>query len=256
MRIYKLALLVTGLAAVWATATMAYAKPKATAATSAAVEPQALQALQRMSAYLGTIGKFEIKADTTLDQVYRNGQKLQFGGTIEYKVARPGGFMISVATDRKVRKFYYDGKTLTMYGPVAGLYATIDAPPTIRELMDVLYTNYDVDLPLMDLFRWSDPNNGRSEHLDSGILVGYAKINGVDTQHYAFREGGVDWQVWIAEGDRPLPLKFVITSTWLSGQPQFTSVLKWDEKPSFSSDEFSFKPPAGTARIDMERKKN
>lgn len=255
MKMHKLALLVAGLAASWTIVPMAIAKPKAPAATPAMVEPEALQALQRMSAYLGTIGKFEIKAETTLDQVYRNGQKLQFGGTIEYKVARPDRFMVSVATDRKARKFYYDGKSLTMYGPVAGLYATIDAPPTIRELMDILYTDYDIDLPLMDLFRWSDPNNGRAERLDSGILVGYAKINGVDTQHYAFREGGVDWQVWIAEGDRPLPLKFVITSTWLTGQPQFTSTLKWNERPSFSSDEFSFKPPAGTARIDMERKK-
>jgi hypothetical protein len=205
-----------------------------------------------MSAYLSTINSFELKAETTLDQVYRNGQKLQFGGQVTYKVQRPNGFMIDVATDRKVRRFYYDGKSLTMYGPVAGLYSTIAAPPTIRELMNVLYDKYDIEIPLMDLFRWSDPNNGRAEALDSGILVGYAKINGVDAQHYAFRQGGVDWQVWIAEGDRPLPLKFVITSTWLAGQPQFVSNLSWTENAKFPADTFAFKAPAGTYQIELE----
>src|SRR5258707_1311931 len=33
------------------------------------VEPEAVQALQRMSAYLGTLNSFEIKAETSLDLV-------------------------------------------------------------------------------------------------------------------------------------------------------------------------------------------
>lgn len=251
MKLYPIALLLAGLGSLIA-APAVLAKTPLASTVSPAVEPAALSALQRMSAYLGTISRFELKADTTLDQVYRNGQKLQFGGQIVYKVQRPNGFMIDVSTDRKARRFFYDGKTLTMYGPVAGLYATVPAPPTIRELMNVLYDKYDIEIPLMDLFRWSDPNNGRAEALDSGVAVGYAKVNGVDAQHYAFRQGRVDWQVWIAEGDRPLPLKFVITSTWLSGQPQFVSNLTWNENARFSADTFEFKPPAGSHRIELE----
>ena len=223
----------------------------ATERHNATVEPDALNALKRMSAYLGTLDSFELKADTTVDQVFKNGQKLQFGGQVTYKVRRPNGFVIELATDRKLRRFYYDGKSLTQFAPVAGLFAVVPAPPTIREVMQMLSDRYNIVIPMTDLFRWSDPNDKRAEPLISAVYVGYAKINGADTDHYAFREANVDWQVWIEQGDKPLPLKIVITSTALRGEPQFTSEFAWTENSSYGDDTFVFHPAAGNLQIHL-----
>src|SRR5258708_6505455 len=112
------------------------AKPAAKASTdkpdAAKVEPQALDALKKMGAYLRTLGAFEIKADTLTDTVLDNGQTVQFAGTANYSVRKPNGFVITVADDRKVRQYNYDGKSFTVFSPRMGFYATVPAPPTIR----------------------------------------------------------------------------------------------------------------------------
>src|SRR5262245_12778219 len=62
---------------------------------AAAVDPQAIAALEHMSGYLRTLQNFEVRANTTTDEVaVDNGQKLQFSGSNLYRVARPHAFFI------------------------------------------------------------------------------------------------------------------------------------------------------------------
>jgi len=59
----------------------------------------------------------------------------------------------------------------------------------------------------------------------------------------------VDIQLWIEEGDRPLPRKFMFTSKWEGGSPRFVANLSWDTKPTFEPDFFEFKAPEGATKI-------
>ena len=223
----------------------------APAATSAqpAVEPAAREALRRMSAYLGTLQSFRVVADTSADRVYDNGQSLQFNGRVTYDVRRPNGFVIEMATDRHTRKLYYDGRSLTLFAPARGLYATVPAPNTISGTLDLAWQRHGISVPLEDLFRWSNSLDRRDEALNTGIWVGYARVNGVDTDQYAFQENGVDWQVWIRQGDRPVPVRVVVIDAVDPAHPQFVANLTWTENPSFSDSTFAFQPPAGAQRI-------
>ena len=56
-------------------------------------------------------------------------------------------------------------------------------------------------------------------------------MGGADTDHYAFRQGDVDWQIWIERGERPLPRKLVITTREEVGQPQYSAELTWNLNP-------------------------
>jgi hypothetical protein len=224
--------------------------PAKTADATPAVDPEAVAALNKMGAYLRTLTNFEIKADTTTDAVLDNGQKVQFAGKNNYKVRRPNGFVISVADDRKVRQFYYDGKDFTVFSPRMGFYATVAAPPTIHEVLAKVYDKFGIELPLEDLFRWGTPEDHHSD-LTSGYTIGYAKINGVDAVQYAFREGDVDWQVWIQQGDKPLPLKAVITTASDEARPEYSATLSWNTNPTFAKDTFTFKPPANAKPITI-----
>ena len=230
--------------------------PPAAAAVAPDVDPQVVQALRRMGAYLGSMPTFAILADTTIDDVMNNGQKVQMGGQVLYHVRRPNGLAIELVTDRKVRQFYYDGKSLTVFAPRLGLYATVPAPATIAGTLALAYDKYDIVLPLADLFTWSDANIGRADALRSATYVGYARINGVDTDQYAMREDGVDWQVWIRRGDKPLPVKVAIVSVTDPTQPQYTTNLTWEENPKYTDATFKFDEPKGAHRIEIVEVEN
>lgn len=231
---------------------LAQAAAPATAKAGGEVEPGAVEALKRMSAYLGTLTAFEIKADNSLDLVLDDGQKVQVDGVATYRVRRPNGFVIEASTDLKARQFVYDGKSLTVYAPKLGYYATVDAPPTIRQALDAASQKYGVTLPLEDLFRWSEPGGAeRASLLDEGFFVGGATLNGEETDQYAFRQGDIDWQIWIRRGDKPVPVKVVIVDRSDEAQPAYTARLSWNVAPSFAGDAFTFKPAKDARAISM-----
>jgi len=214
------------------------------------VDRDALAALDKMGAHLRTLESFEIKTDTLTDSVLDNGQKVQFGGTAQYKVRRPNSFAVTVSSDRKVRQFLYDGKHFTVFSSRMGYYATVPAKPTIREMMATAYDKFKIELPLADLFRWGTEDDRRDD-ITSAVNVGYAKINGVDTDQYAFREGKMDWQVWIQRGDKPLPQKIVITDTSDNAMPEFGAVLHWTTAAKFNDTTFAFNPPKDAKQIKI-----
>ena len=181
--------------------------PSAAAASAAAtVQPEAIAALERMGTYLRGLKNFTVHGDTTIDLVMEDGQKLEFPGTVDYKVRAPNGLQLDIKSDRKERQLFYDGKTLTVYGPKNKLYASTDAPPTIGALLDAASNKYGIELPLADLFLWGT-DKAPTAALQSAVFVGPARVAGTPTEHYAFRQEGVDWQVWIEPGAKPLELE-------------------------------------------------
>lgn len=232
---------------------LAGAAALATAQPSSApqsVNPAALAALERMGKYLNTLRSFEVSSTTTIDEVLDNGQKVQFGGTVEFKVRRPDRMRVDVSTDRKRRVFFYDGKSVTLFGPRVNYYATVPAPPTIAGLIDTLGTDYGIEIPLADLFYWGT-EKARIADIREADHIGPATIDGVACDHYAFRQEGVDWQIWIQKGQTPLPRKLVITTTSEPTQPQYASVMRWKTDSQLGTNVFSFTPPAGAQRIVM-----
>jgi len=231
------------------------AYPPATPPTSApaasaapAIEPGVLDELNRMGAYLRTLNMFTLQIDGTIDEVLLSGQKVQFGGKAVYKFHKPDGLFLSLDTDRQQREFYFNGKTFTLYSPRMHFYASTPAPATVRELMNDLDKKYGIQLPISDLFLW-DTDAARQDAIKSGIDVGPARINGAVCEQFAFRQAGVDWQVWIQHGDTPLPRKLVITTTDDDAQPQYVAVLTWDMTTRVPESAFSFTPPKDAHRI-------
>ncbi len=225
-------------------------QPAAGTAAAPAVEPAALDALDRMGAYLRTLNSFEIRSGATTDEVLESGQKLQFASTVHLRVRRPDRLWVEVASDRKTREFFYDGKTFTLWGPRNKLYASFPAPATLLELVGRAEDRYGIVLPLADLFRWgTEPT--RREAIQGALHVGPALLGGIPCDHFAFRQEGVDWQVWIQKGDSPLPRKLVITTTGEEAQPQYTSELDWNLAPALNDKMFTFEPPPGSSRISI-----
>ncbi len=222
----------------------------AASSTTATVDPKAVTALNAMGSYLRGLKQFSVHADTTLDMVMDDGQKLEFPGTVDYRVRAPNGLRIDVKSDRKEREMYYDGKTLTVYAPRMKYYASVEAPPTIRDLLTKANDQYGIELPLADLFLWGTDAD-QAKALKSAVFVGPARIGGTVTEQYAFRQDGVDWQVWIESGAKPLPRRLVITTTDDPALPQYGATLTWNTAAQFKDSNFTYTPSKDAQRIKL-----
>jgi hypothetical protein len=224
---------------------------KAPVANEGIIQDSAVDALKAMSNYLMQQQTLQIATEGSLDVVTGDGQRIQLDGTTTYKIRRPG-FVIDYVSDMKSRRFIYDGKTFTVYSPKLGYYASVPAPPTNREVLDTIYNKFGISLPLVDLFRWGDGTNAdRIKALKSAYDVGPATIDGAETEHYAYREANVDWEVWIQQGDQPLPRKLVIVDRTDPARPTFTTRLTWQVNPTFTDADFAFVPDANAKRIQL-----
>jgi hypothetical protein len=212
------------------------------------IDPDAVKALNQMGAYLRTLKDFQVQAEITTEDVLEDGEKLQYGSTTTLLAQFPSKLRVSMEGEQKSRLFLYDGKSFTLFARRAGYYATVPAPDTIGKLIQAIRERYDVDIPLVDLFVWGGPDAGTSEITDA-TDVGPGAVEGVTCEHYAFRQPGLDWQVWIQLGDHPLPRKLVLTTTTDEARPQHTSVLTWNLAPSFSAEAFVFDPPDDAHKI-------
>jgi hypothetical protein len=224
------------------------------AATAAAgedpVDPQAVLALVRMSAFLTSLETFRATSTSTLDVVTLDEQKVQLDAVTHYLVKRPG-IMIDLVNDQKSRQFYYDGAHFTVFAPQLGYYATVPAPPTNREFLASLYDKTGIQLPLEDLFRWADQDRSDIDKLTSAFSVGTATIDGVATDHWAFRSADFDWEIWIEQGDRPLPRKYVLIDRTDPALPAFTARLSWEINPVLDPAAFTFAPRSDSIAIRL-----
>ena len=232
-----------------AATTHAAAAPAA-AAQPAQVDPQAIQALLKMSAYLRTLQGFQIDLQTQRDDVDVYGQLITLNGDATYKVRRPDGLKINLTTPAQSRQYVYDGKTVTVFDPKTGYFAKFPAPGTIRETLAMAEDKYGVELPLADLFSWSEGDD-RAKSLSSAHFIGQAQVNGQAANQYAFRQPGIDWQIWIADGDKPVPLRVTIVASDDPARPKFQADLAWDTTAQFAAPEFAFTPPANAKQIQI-----
>jgi hypothetical protein len=218
-----------------------------------AVQPQSVQALRNMSAYLRSLDSFQIRVATQRDETDPRGRKVRNIGTVDYKVRKPNRFSIVSNEQGRMRELFYDGKTLTLFTPSTGFYANVPAPPTIRETLRLAADRYDIHPPLVDLFKWGSGED-EADQLRSGHFVGTTLVNGQPSNEYAFRsKTGVDWKIWIAQGAKPVPVRVAMEGSRHARGPrlEFQADLTWTPSQQFADNAFVFQPPAGSRQIGI-----
>jgi hypothetical protein len=212
------------------------------------LEPRAIAMLQEMSDYLLGLGAFSFSSQSTVDVVAETGQKIQMVGHTDVLVRRPDRLWLLRRGPTAQVEGFHDGKTATMYDKQHNYYATKPAPATLDGLLDMAQDEIGVDLPGAD-FLYSNLYEGLMWDTQSGFYVGLAFVGGVPAHHLAFRGKEIDWQIWIEDGERPVPLKFLITRKWYTGAPEIgVELTNWNVSPKATDDAFAFRPPAGAMK--------
>ena len=225
----------------------------ARAQTPAAAPPgEAKAILMRMAEFMAKTRSFSVNVIDSYDVYQRSGQKIEFGEARKVTVVRPDRLRVEVEeSDGDKSVVLFDGKDLTMSSPNHNVYAQTPKSGTLDDAIVYFVRDLGMRLPFAPLLLTTVPSelNQRTKTLDYVEKTG---ILGTPAHHLAGRTEDVDYQIWIAEGDRPLPLRLVLTYRKEKGQPQFRAQFSgWNLAPEAPSSLFAFVPPPGAQKISF-----
>ena len=76
-------------------------------------------------------------------------------------------------------------------------------------------------------------------------------VEGIPSHHFLFRGDHLDWQIWIEDGERPLPRKIVVTYKELEGPQQSIVLTDWDLEAELDDELFVAEVPEGTVKAEF-----
>lgn len=217
----------------------------------ASVSPKEARAiLIRMAEFMARTGSFSVSVRNSYDVYQKSGQKIEFSEMRTITVARPDRLRIEVEESSGDRQMLlFDGKELTMATPTRNVYAKTPKPGVIDDAINYFTSDLGVKVPFSVLLQTSAPKkiDQITQTLD---YVERTTIFGVPAHHLAGRTANVDYQIWIADGDRPLPQRLVLTYRKEKGQPQFRAQFSdWNTVAETPDSLFAFVPSAGMHKI-------
>ena len=214
-------------------------------------ESAAKALVKAMSDYMAAQTAISFSFDTDLEIITKDKQKLALAssGTVilnrpdKLHVTRHGGFADAEAI--------FDGKTLSLIGRNANVYGQVDVPGSIDHLIDELRDKYHRPVPGADMLQSNVYDELMPQVIDTKDL-GSGVIGGVECDHLAFRTNEVDWQIWIAQGARPYPCQYVITSKLVDDGPQYSMQIRdWKTGNEVAPDDFSFKNSTNATKMEL-----
>lgn len=216
------------------------------------IDPEANTILHQLSNYNKQVQTAVFRLTDTIDDVQPDGRKIQFAHVRDFTVQRPDKLKVETIGDVTSRIFWKDGKTLTVLDRNKNVYAQLPDPGTIDQAIDLLQEKYNMSLPAADMLS-ADLYQVMTAGCKAIDYVGIGYAGDEKCHHLAFSRDNIDWQLWIATGDKPMVRKMVITYKQLPGEPQYTlHVIKAEMPEKINDAVFACEIPKGTEKIEFQ----
>lgn len=216
-------------------------------AASSNVDPEAVQTLKRTLEFLDGLQQFSVRTQSTIEELRFSGHRVDYNLAANVTVRRPDRLRAERIGEVMNQRFFYDGRSLTLYNPDEKVYATQAAPETVEGMIEFARETVGILLPAADLlYRDAFPLMMRDVTL--ATVVGKTIVDGVTCDHLLFSRPEVDFQILVAEGSRPFPVKYIVTETGTPERLSIATVLSdWNLAPAVEDAQFRFVPPAGAS---------
>ena len=212
--------------------------------------PDAKAILMRMAEHMAGLQRFSFDVRASYDTLQPSKQKIEFNETRSYVIARPDRVRVEVEeSDGTQQTLVFDGKDITVVTPSRNVYAQAAKPGSIDDAIVFFVRDLGMRLPFAMLLLNTAPQEF-ARRTQSVELIEKTRLLGTPSFHIAGRTATVDYQIWISDSDKPLPLRLVLTYRNSPGQPQFRAqFLDWNTNPQLTDSTFVVNPPAGAQKI-------
>jgi hypothetical protein len=214
--------------------------------------PDGRDVMARMAEFMSGHEQIAFEALVTYEAVQESGQKLHFDMLQRMAVSKPDRlFWVTLHDNATADSAWFDSGDFILLRQPANVWGEIDLPPNIPEAVERLVFEYDLDVPFADLLSGDPSELWLGEDVTSVEYVGEAWVDGFWTDHIAIRKAGVDFEIWIRQGEEPFPQRIHIIFTDEEGDPayaarfrQWASILPQGAIPELS-------PPPGAERVEV-----
>ena len=219
------------------------------------VDKKAEELLKKMSDLLANSQNFTFRTKGVEERVRRNGKKVAVEITRDVAVRRPDGVWVH-ATGKAPDKsrdvsIWYDGKTLLLQSENEKVYARTKVPPTIDETLDYVGSTLRIPTPMGDVL-YSSPYDAYLSADTSARYVKLTNVDGKSCHELAFQNPGLDYTIWVADGEQPLLCKLELSYKTDEKTPKATMTFyDWNFSPQFAADRFTHEPPAEFKKIQI-----
>lgn len=216
----------------------------------AASQVQARAILMKMAQFLEGTQSFHVILRAGYDAVQPSGQKIEFAENRTVTLSRPDRLRVeSERSDGATILTVFTGKELVLVDHASNVYATAPQPGTLDDSIVYFVRDLGMRLPLAAMLL-SRLQAELQERVRSVDYVEKTSIYDAVSHHLVARTDTVDFQVWVADGDKPLPQRIVMTYRTAAGQPQFWAQFSdWNLAPRLDDGTFSAHVPEGFQRI-------
>lgn len=226
--------------------------PAGAAEDAPSIEPRAAEILKAALAHLAGAASISVRAEVFDEATLATGEKIQYPGTLQLSLRRPDRLQYTIDGEQRRMAAWYDGTAFSLLDRDKNVCASTPAAQNLAALFDQMEKSLGFRPPLSVLMR-EDSVEVVIKRITSGFYAGLGEVDGVPCHHLAFRQQGIDWQIWIAAEGAPVIRRIVVTRKQVPGAPQlsFTS-FTWNFNPSLSDGLFRFEPPPGAVRCEFQ----
>ena len=222
--------------------------PAAAAVTESQAQASAI--LMRMADSLAGAQRFSVSVRGGYDAVQKSGQKIEYNEMRKVTLSRPDRLRVEgERSDGAKTLTVFTGKEIVLIDETSNVYATAPQPGGLDDTIFHFVKDLGMRLPLAVLLVSQLPAELK-DRVRSVDYVEKTNIHGSPSHHLAARTDTVDFQVWVADGDKPLPQRIVITYKKDKGEPQFRAQFSdWNLAPAIEDSTFLVTPPDGAQKV-------
>lgn len=216
-------------------------------------DPMAIEVLQKMAAYTGSLQKFVLTGETNADAALDDGLIISNSAVSTVSVDRTGSGSLHAASHDGVHtsEIFMSGGEVTIYSNKHNYYAKAAVPQELDLALQFALEEFEVETPLMDLLV-IDAVAHFSVDAESILYIADKRpVRGVDCHHIVVRGPDADLQLWIEEGDRPVPRRTLMTLKNEPYMPRHGVFLEWQQTDEIDPTVFEFEPPDGAVEIEL-----
>lgn len=242
------------------------ARPAAPAAIEprpVSIAPEARGVIDRMATFLGATKSFSLRQVSTTTVSDEAAKK--FAGEMEHvvRVERPNRLAVVLTGDQPGSgTVISDGQSLVIHQKHkdADRYESSPAPATLPQVVDNPHLRTMLGVGGADVVTKAllaeDPAAALLEGVQELSVAGPEEIDGSVCTHLVARSESGNWDLWVATGDEPVPVKFVPTigQLFFGGRNvDLSSTVifdQWRFDPDFEPADFAFVPGEGCEKVD------
>jgi len=245
------------------TAPAPVARPAAIEPSPVSIAPEAREVIDRMATFLGATKSFSLRQVSTTTVSDEVAQK--FAGEMEHvvRVERPNRLAVVLSGDQPGSgTVISDGQSLVIHQKHndGDRYESSPAPATLPEVVDNPHLRTMLGVGGGDVVTKAllaeDPAAALLEGVQELSVAGAEEIDGSACTHLVARSESGNWDLWVATGDEPVPVKFVPTigQLFFGGRNvDLSSTVifdQWRLDPDFEPADFAFVPGEGCEKVE------